>query len=50
MGRIRHEPLEARGEYLALAGDQAVDEIEAGHVRRRAEEDVEASDGAQPMR
>ena len=38
-GRI--ELLEARPEHLEVAGNQAVDQIEAGDVRRRTEEHVE---------
>ena len=37
----RMQLLEARPEQLEIAGDQAVDQIEARHLRRRAEEHVE---------
>ena len=39
--RRQDELLEARHEHFAVAGDQAVDQVEAGDLRRRAEEDVE---------
>ena len=42
--RRQHQLLETRDEELAITGQQAVYEIEAGDVRRRAEEYVEAAE------
>ncbi len=39
--RRQDKLLQARHEHLAVAGDQAVDQVEAGDLRRRAQEGVE---------